>query len=116
MSCCGLDVSSRNTTICIADCEGKIFKEANVTSDPDTIARTIMDSGYICEKVGLESSSTAACCRLGLRYSSCRLLIDARHAAAMRKSGLHNKSDRNDTRGIAHLMRTNAYRQVWVKS
>jgi transposase len=34
----------------------------------------------------------------------------------MLQAGLRNKSDRNDARGIAHLMRMNAYRPVWVKS
>jgi predicted NBD/HSP70 family sugar kinase len=48
---CGLDVSLRETAICIVDAEGKILKEAKVASDPDAIARTIMDSGYICEKI-----------------------------------------------------------------
>jgi transposase len=44
---CGLDVSLRETAICIVDAEGKSLKEAKVASDPDAIARTIMDSGYI---------------------------------------------------------------------
>ena len=42
--------------------------------------------------------------------------IDARHAAAALQAGLRNKSDRNDARGIAQLMRLNAFRPVWVKS
>jgi hypothetical protein len=52
---CGLDVSLRETALCIVDADGKISKEAKVPSDPDVIARTIIDSGYSCQKVGLES-------------------------------------------------------------
>ena len=44
------------------------------------------------------------------------MCIDARHAAAALQAGLRNKSDRNDARGIAQLMRLNAFRTVWVKS
>lgn len=55
---CGLDVSLRETAVCIVDAEGKILKEAKVASDPDVIARAIQESGFLCEKIGLESGST----------------------------------------------------------
>ena len=54
---CGLDVSLRETAICIVDADGKIVKELKVSSDPDAIANAIRDSGFVCEKVGLESGS-----------------------------------------------------------
>jgi transposase len=43
-------------------------------------------------------------------------VIDATHAAAALKTGFRNKTDRNDARGIADLMRVNKFRPVWVKS
>ena len=65
----------------------------------------------------MESGSTAAWLEAGLAALELpAICIDARHAATMLQAGLCNKSDRNDARGIAHLMRMNAYRQVWVKS
>ena len=63
---CGLDVSLRETAICIVDADGKIVKELKVSSDPDAIANAIRDSGFVCEKVGLESGSTAAWLQAGL--------------------------------------------------
>ncbi|WP_408887766.1 hypothetical protein [Teichococcus wenyumeiae] len=42
--------------------------------------------------------------------------IDARHTAAALQAGFRNKNDRNDTRGIAELMRVRTYREVWIKS
>ncbi|WP_352916756.1 transposase [Mesorhizobium sp. M1348] len=114
---CGLDVSLRETAICIVDAEGKICKEKKVASDPETIAQTILESGYACEKIGLEAGSTAVWLQAGLvAHELPAICIDARHAAAMLHAGLSNKSDRNDARGIAHLMRMNAYQPVWVKS
>jgi transposase len=44
------------------------------------------------------------------------VVIDAVHAAAMLKSGFRNKTDRNDARGIADMMRVNKFRAVWIKS
>nr|WP_295468879.1 transposase [Mesorhizobium sp.] len=110
---CGLDVSLRETAICIVDAEGKICKEKKVASDPEAIAQTILESGYACEKIGLEAGSTAAWLQAGLvPHELPAICIDARHAAAMLHAGLRNKSDRNGARGIAHLMRMNAYRLV----
>ncbi|MER8537751.1 transposase [Mesorhizobium sp. M1005] len=114
---CGLDISSRETAICIVHAEGKICKEKKVASEPEAIAQAILESGYACKKIGLEAGSTAAWLQAGLvAHELPAICIDARHAAAMLHAGLRNKSDRNDTRGIAHLMRMNAYRPVGVKS
>jgi transposase len=44
------------------------------------------------------------------------IVIDATHAAAALKTGLRNKTDKNDACGIADLMRVNKFRTVWVKS
>lgn len=117
MNFCGLDVSLRETAICIVDPEGQILKEAKVASDPDAIAAWLEQADLACEKVGLESGSTAAWLQAGLVARGLpAICIDARHASAMLQAGLRNKSDRSDARGIAQLMRMNAYRPVWVKS
>jgi len=117
MHFCGLDVSLRETAICIVDAEGRVLKEAKIVSDPEEIASWIMRSGYACEKIGLASGSTSAWLQAGLVVRGLpAICIDARHASAMLQAGLRNKSDRSDARGIAHLMRMNAYRPVWVKS
>jgi transposase len=44
------------------------------------------------------------------------IVIEAAHAAGALRTGFRNKSDRNDARGIADLMRVNKFRAVWVKS
>ena len=43
-------------------------------------------------------------------------MIDATHAAAALKTGFRNKTDKDDARGIADLMRVNKFRAVSVKS
>jgi len=62
---CGLDVSLRETAICIVDADGKIMKELKVASDPNAIANAIRDSGFVCEIVGLELVMRQRCCRRG---------------------------------------------------
>jgi transposase len=114
---CGLDISLRKTSICIVDRDGAIVKEATVASDPEAIGQALRDSGRPLERIGIEAGSTSSWLLAGLRAQGWPVVcIDARHAAAALQAGFRNKTDRNDARGIADLMRVNKFRQVWVKS
>lgn len=99
---CGLDVSLRETAICVVDAEGRILKEAKIASDPEVIARAIEYAGYICEKVGLESGSTAAWLQAGLaKLGQPAICIDARHASAMLQAASATNQT-GATRGVSH--------------
>jgi transposase len=114
---CGLDVSLRLTSICILDREGKIVKEVKAASDPDAIGAVLRGTGLSFERVGLEAGATSSWLAAGLRAQGWPIVcIDARHASASLQAGFRNKSDRNDARGIADLMRVNKFREVWIKS
>ena len=113
----GIDVSTKESALCILDGNGKIVRETKLPSDPEIIGRFIADTGLAIERIGLESGCTAAWLFAGLQgYGWPVICIDARHAAAALQAGFRNKNDRNDARGIADLMRVNKYRPVWVKS
>jgi transposase len=113
----GIDVSTKESALCILDGEGKIVRETKLPTDPEIIARFIAATGLAIDRIGLESGCTAAWLFAGLqRYGWTVICIDARHAAAALRAGFRNKNDRNDARGIADLMRVNKYRPVWVKS
>jgi transposase len=113
----GIDVSTKESAICILDGKGKIVRETKLPTDPEIIARFIAATGFAVERIGLESGCTAAWLFAGLqRYGWPVICIDARHAAAALQAGFRNKNDRNDARGIADLMRVNKFRPVWVKS
>jgi transposase len=114
---CGLDISLRKTSICIVDQDGVIAKETTAASDPEAIDRALRDSGFPLERIGIEAGSTSSWLLAGLRARGWpAVCIDARHAAAALQAGFRNKTDRNDARGIADLMRVNKFRPVWVKS
>jgi transposase len=92
-------------------------KEAAVASDPEAIGQALRGSGRPLERIGLEAGSTSSWLLAGLRAQGWPVVcIDARHAAAALQAGFRNKTDRNDARGIADLMRVNKFREVWVKS
>src|SRR5690242_9285399 len=113
----GLDVSVRRTSVCVMDARGQVVSERSVPSTPEAIAAVIGDAGADVERVGLEAGINSAWLARGLLVAKLPVIvIDAAHAAAALKTGFRNKTDKNDARGIADLMRVNKFRAVWVKS
>jgi transposase len=115
--CAGLDVSVKRTAICIVDAAGKLIHERAVDSTPQAIAAAIRATGMEIERLGLEAGVSSVWLARGLLVLGLpAIVIDATHAAAALGTGFRNKSDRNDARGIADLMRVNKFCSVWVKS
>ena len=54
----GLDVSVKETSVCIVDDRGKIVREARVASEPEALLNTI----YRFKRVGLEAGPLSICC------------------------------------------------------
>jgi transposase len=68
------------------------------------------------ERVGLEACSLSAWLHAGLTEAGIpAICIETRQAKAA-MSAMPNKTDRNDARGLAHIMRTGWYRAVHMKS
>src|SRR5689334_2610180 len=113
----GSDVSVARTAVCIMDAAGQVVREQSVASTPEAIAAVIRAVGTEVERVGLEAGINSAWIARGLLAARLPVIvIDATHAAAALKTGFRNKTDKNDARGIADLMRVNKFRAVWVKS
>jgi transposase len=112
----GLDVSLEETAVCVVDETGWIALEARVASEPEALIAFFRAFGKKMERVGLEACSLTAWLQQGLSAAGIpAICIEARQAKAA-MSAMPNKTDRNDARGIAHIMRTGWYRAVHVKS
>ncbi|XWN31399.1 MAG: IS110 family transposase [Devosia sp.] len=113
---CGLDVSLTMTAVCIVDQDGTIVHESEAASDPAAIAKELSTQDGAIERVGLEAGTlTPWLCRELLAAGWPAICIETRHAKAA-LSAQQVKTDRNDARGLAHIMRTGWYREVHVKS
>src|ERR1700726_4382271 len=111
----GLDVSLKQTSICLRDRTGSVVREGVVDSDPEAIAAFVRSKAPEALRIGLETGPTTTWLwtelkRLGLPV----ICIDARHAKAVLKMQI-NKSDRNDAAGIARIMQTGWIKQGRVK-
>ena len=51
----GLDVSVKETSICIVDDTGKIVREVRVASEPDALLAVLKNSIYRFRRIGLEA-------------------------------------------------------------
>jgi transposase len=99
----GLDVSLKQTSICVVDRTGSVVREGVVDSDPEAISVYVRSKASDAVRIGLETGPTSTWLwtelkRLGLPV----ICIDARHAKAVLKMQI-NKSDRNDAIGIARI-------------
>ena len=112
----GLDVSLEETTICVVDDAGMIVREARAASEPEVLVAFFEACGMKMERVGLEACSLTAWLHERLTEAGIpAICIEARQAKAA-MGAMPNKTDRNDARGIAQIMRTGWYRAVHVKS
>jgi len=112
----GLDVSLEETSICIVDETGKIVKEHRAASEPEALVAALRDTGLMVERVGLEACSLTSWLHDGLTQAGLpAICIETRQAHAAMKT-MPNKTDRNDARALAQIMRTGWFRQVHVKS
>ena len=112
----GLDVSLDETAICVVDETGRIVKEVRAASEPQALSDALRLVDLPLEQVGLEACSLTAWLHDGLRADGLpAICIETRQANAAMKT-MPNKTDRNDARALAQIMRTGWYRQVHVKS
>src|SRR5881227_1424963 len=51
----GLDVSVKDTNVCIVDDTGKIIREVKVASEPDALLQVLRNATYRFKRIGLEA-------------------------------------------------------------
>ena len=97
----GLDVSVKETSVCVVDETGRICREMKVPSHPDDLAEVLHNPAWRLERIGLEAGPLSQWLFSGLAEASLPIVcIETRHTKAFLKAQV-NKSDRNDARGIA---------------
>ena len=112
----GLDVSVNETSICIVDGAGRIVRETKVASEPEALLAVLKNPAYHFERVGLEAGPLSQWLFSALAEAGLPVIcVETRHMKAVLKAQI-NKTDRNDARGLAQMMRVGLYRPVHVKT
>jgi transposase len=112
----GIDVSLEYSSVCVVDGTGKIMRERKVASEPGALIDWFRSQGLALERIGLEAGPLSQWLYAALREAGFAVeLLETRHVRDAFKA-MPVKSDRNDARGIAHLMRLGWFRPVHCKS
>ena len=112
----GLDVSVKETSVCIVDDTGRIVREVKVASEPEALLQVLANPAYHFKRIGLEAGPLSQWLYSALAETGLPVIcVETRHMRAVLKAQI-NKTDRNDARGIAQMMRAGLYRPVYVKT
>jgi len=113
----GLDVSVRETAVCVVDDAGKVLAERKVASEPDELIELLRSVGGEYGRIGLEAGPLSQWLVNGLAEAGLPVVcVETRHMKALVEAQKVNKSDRNDARGIAQMMRVGLFKPVHVKT
>jgi transposase len=109
-------VSLEQSSVCVVDSTGKIVCERKVASEPEALTAFFCGTGLTFTRIGLEAGPLSQWLHAGLTAAGLpALLIETRHVKAALKA-MTVKTDRNDARAMAQLMRMGWFRPVHVKT
>jgi transposase len=112
----GIDVSLECSSVCVVDANGKIIREAKVASEPEALIDWFRSLGFGLARIGLEAGPLSQWLYAAMKKAGLAVeLLETRHASDAFKA-MPVKSDRNDARNIAQLMRLGWFRPVHCKS
>ena len=111
-----LDVSLRFVSICVVDDAGQVCFEAKVPADVHRIATCLRKFSDQVKIVGFEAGALTQYLTYGLQATGFEVVcLEARQVNAA-LAAMRNKTDKDDARGIAQILRTGWYSRVHVKS
>jgi transposase len=112
----GIDVSLEWSNVCVVDAAGKIVREGKVASEPEALIGWFGGCGLDLVRIGLEAGPLSQWLFAAMRAAGLAVeLLETRHVRDAFKA-MPVKSDRNDARNIAQLMRLGWFRPVHCKS
>ena len=112
-----LDVSVAKSSLCvIASDDGSIVLVTTVETEPEAIAAVLAPYTNRLRRVGHEAGALSPWLHRELQALGLPMvLVETRHAHGVLKAQ-RNKTDKNDARGLAQIVRSGWYKAVHVKS
>src|SRR5262244_4019354 len=113
----GLDVSVKETSVCVVDDAGKVILEQPVPTEPADIIALLTSLGVSFCRIGIEAGPLSQWLVNALTAADLPVIcVETRHMKALLTAQQINKTDRNDARGIARMMRVGLFKPVHVKT
>src|SRR3979411_2750390 len=113
----GLDVAGKETSVCGGDDAGKVVLEGKVPTEPADIITLLTSLGVSFCRIGIEAGPLSQWLVNALTAADLPVVcVEPRHMKALLTAQQINKTDRNDARGIAQMMRVGLFKPVHVKT
>ena len=113
----GLDVSMKETSVCVVDDAGRVIFEQKVLTKPADIIALLTSLGVTYGRIGIEAGPLSQWLVNALTAADLPVIcVETRHMKALLTAQQINKTDRNDARGIAQMMRVGLFKPVHVKT
>jgi transposase len=112
----GIDVSLECSSVCVVDGNGKIVGEGKIASEPEALIAWFASLGHGLTRIGLEAGPLSQWLYAAMRQAGLAVELVETRRVRDAFSAMPVKSDRNDARGIAQLMRLGWFRPVHCKS
>lgn len=112
----GVDVSLRSCALCIVDTKGSVVFERELACEVEDIVTCLTGFEFPIERIGFEAGTMSQHLYFGLQAAGFdAVCMEARQVNAA-LSAMRNKTDKNDARGIAQVLRTGWFSPVHMKS
>ena len=111
-----LDVSLRSIHICVVNKDGEIVAEGKTGSDAPDVVSFLDNLDVEIKRVGLEAGTLTQYLTYGLQFAGYDVVCMEARQVKSGLSAMRNKTDKNDARGIAQLLRSGWYQPVHIKS
>ena len=83
----GLDVSVKETSICIVDDTGRIVREVKVASEPEALLQVLTNPAYHFKRIGLEAGPLSQWLFSALAETGLPVIcVETRHMRAVLKA------------------------------
>src|SRR5262244_3111889 len=112
-----LDVSVKTTSVCVIDDAGKVVLEQRAPTEPADIISLLTSLGVPFGRIGIEAGPLSQWLVNALVAADLPVIcVETRHMKALLTAQQISKTDRNDARGIAQMMRVGLFKPVHVKT
>jgi Transposase len=113
----GLDVSVKETSVCVVDAADRVILEQKAPTEPADIIALLTSLGVSFCRIGIEAGPLSQWLVNALTVADLPVIcVETRHMKALLTAQQINKTDRNDARGIAQMMRVGLFKPVHVKT
>ena len=88
-----LDVSVKETSVCIVDDTGKIVREVKVVSEPEALLGVLKNPGYHFKRIGLEAGPLSQWLYSALAEAGLPVIcVETRHMRAVLKAQINKRT------------------------